>query len=101
MERKELLYEGKAKQLFATEDPNIIIMHYKDDATAFNGVKKASIDKKGELNNKISTLIFEKLIKAGIPTHYIKTLDNRDQLCQKVSNSRFNRANSHFNRLKT
>lgn len=81
----ELLYEGKAKQVYATEDPTIIRMHYKDDATAYNGIKKAQIANKGVLNNKISTIIYQKLIERGIPTHYIKTLNDRDQLCKKVS----------------
>ncbi len=81
----ELLYEGKAKQVYATEDPTIIRMHYKDDATAYNGIKKAQIANKGVLNNKISTIIYQKLIEKGIPTHYIKTLNDRDQLCKKVS----------------
>ena len=85
MEKKEMLYEGKAKQVFKTEDDDIIIMHYKDDATAFNGVKKAQIENKGILNNKITTIIYNKLIEAGIPTHYIKTLNDRDQLCKKVN----------------
>ncbi len=84
MEKKEMLYEGKAKQIFATEDENIIIMHYKDDATAGNGAKHAQFAKKGELNNKITTIIYDRLIKAGIPTHYIKTLNDTDQLCYKV-----------------
>ena len=84
MEKKELLYEGKAKQIYATEDENIIIMHYKDDATAGNGAKHAQFAKKGELNNKITTIIYDRLIKAGIPTHYIKTLNDTDQLCYKV-----------------
>ena len=85
MEKKNMLYEGKAKQVFATEDENIIIMHYKDDATAFNGIKKAQISNKGVLNNKITTIIYQRLIKAGIPTHYIETLNDRDQLCKKVT----------------
>ncbi len=85
MEKKEMLYEGKAKQVFATDDKDLIIMHFKDDATAFNGAKKAQIEKKGILNNKITTLIYEKLIEAGIPTHYVKTLNDRDQLCKKVT----------------
>lgn len=84
MEKKEMLYEGKAKQIFKTNDDDIIIMHYKDDATAFNGVKKAQIENKGVLNNKITTIIYKKLIEAGIPTHYIETLNDRDQLCRKV-----------------
>ena len=85
MEKKELLYEGKAKQVYSTEDPNIIVMHYKDDATAGNGAKHALFAHKGELNNKITTIIYNRLIKAGIPTHYIKTLNDTDQLCKKVS----------------
>lgn len=84
MEKKEMLYEGKAKQIFATEDKDIIIMHYKDDATAYNGIKKASIENKGVLNNKITTIIYKKLIEAGIPTHFIETISERDQLCKKV-----------------
>lgn len=84
MEKKEMLYEGKAKQVYATEDKDIIVMHYKDDATAYNGIKKASIGNKGVLNNKITTIIYKKLQEAGIPTHYIETLNERDQLCKKV-----------------
>lgn len=82
--KKELLYEGKAKQVYATEDPNVIIMHYKDDATAGNGLKHALFAHKGELNNAITTIIYDYLIKAGIKTHYIKTLNETDQLCKKV-----------------
>ena len=85
MEKKELLYEGKAKQVYATDDKNTIIMYFKDDATAFNGIKKAQIEDKGMLNNKITTIIFNRLIKAGIKTHYIKTLNDREQLCKKVT----------------
>ena len=85
MEKKELLYEGKAKQVYATDDKDIIVMHYKDDATAGNGAKHAQFAKKGELNNKITTIIYNRLIKAGIPTHYIKTLNDNDQLCYKVN----------------
>lgn len=85
MEKKEFLYEGKAKQVYATEDPNLIIIHYKDDATAFNGIKKAQISNKGILNNKITELLFTQLEKQGIPTHFIKRLNDRDQLCKKVT----------------
>lgn len=84
MTKLNRIYEGKAKQLYTTEDDTKLIIHYKDDATAFNGVKKASIEHKGELNNAITTLIFKQLIQAGIPTHYIETLNERDQLCHKV-----------------
>lgn len=85
MEKLEMLYEGKAKQVYKTDDKDLIIMHYKDDATAFNGIKKAQIQDKGILNNKITTIIFNELKKTGIPTHYIKTLNDREQLCQKVT----------------
>ncbi|MFI3258981.1 MAG: phosphoribosylaminoimidazolesuccinocarboxamide synthase [Rikenellaceae bacterium] len=84
MQQKEMLYEGKAKQVFLTDVEDQIIIHYKDAATAFNNVKKATIDNKGVLNNAISTLIFEQLHKAGIKSHYIETLNERDQLCYKV-----------------
>ena len=85
MKQKEMLYEGKAKQVFATDDSDIIVMHYKDDATAFNGIKKAQIKDKGILNNEITTIIFNELIKEGIPTHFIEKLNDRDQLCKKVT----------------
>lgn len=80
----EKLYEGKAKQVFATDDPDKIIIRYTDAATAFNNVKKATIENKGVLNNAISTILFRELRKAGIPTHYIETLNDRDQLCYRV-----------------
>lgn len=80
----ELLYEGKAKKVFATDQPNRVIIHYKDDATAFNGVKKASITNKGILNNRITEILFTKLEDQGIPTHFIERLDDRSQLCKKV-----------------
>ena len=84
MERREFLYEGKAKQLYATEDKDLVIVHYKDDATAGNGAKKGSIHNKGIMNNEITTLIFNMLEEHGIKTHFVKKLNERDQLCQKV-----------------
>ncbi len=84
MEQKEMLYEGKAKQVFLTDDKDLIVIHYKDAATAFNNIKKATIDNKGVLNNAISTIIFEQMHAAGIKSHYIKTLNDRDQLCRRV-----------------
>ncbi len=84
MEKQALIYEGKAKQLYATADPDKVILHYKDDATAFNAIKRATILNKGVLSNTISTLIFRELEKAGIKTHYIDTLSERDQLCHRV-----------------
>ena len=84
MEKRELMYEGKAKQIYATDDADKVIIHYKDSATAGNGAKKAEIDNKGVLNNRITTIIFDQLNKKGIPTHYIETVSDRDQLCHKV-----------------
>ncbi|MCM1377161.1 MAG: phosphoribosylaminoimidazolesuccinocarboxamide synthase [Clostridium sp.] len=84
MEPREMLYEGKAKQVYATDDADKVIIRYKDDATAFNNLKHAIVDKKGQLNNKITTMIFNRLKEAGIPTHYLETLNDRDQLCLKV-----------------
>lgn len=78
------LYEGKAKQIFSTEDPGVILVHYKDDATAFNGIKKAQIENKGILNNAISSLLYQYLNKEGIPTHYLETINESDQLCKRV-----------------
>ena len=85
MKQLEMLYEGKAKQVFATDDPEKIIIHYTDAATAFNNIKKATIENKGVLNNAISTLIFGVLHRAGIRTHYLETLNDRDQLCRRVT----------------
>ncbi|MEG1405812.1 MAG: phosphoribosylaminoimidazolesuccinocarboxamide synthase [Alistipes sp.] len=85
MKQLEMLYEGKAKQVFRTDDPDKIIIHYKDAATAFNNIKKATIDNKGVLNNAISTIIFEEMHKAGIRTHYIETINDRDQICRRVT----------------
>ncbi len=85
MEKLEMMYEGKAKQIFKSNNENEVIVHYKDDATAFNGEKKAQIDNKGILNNSITSKIFQMLNEAGIKTHFIKKLNDRDQLCKKVS----------------
>lgn len=84
MEKLEMMYEGKAKQIFSTEKEDEIIVYYKDDATAFNGEKKGSIEDKGALNNEITSLIFEVLNEKGIETHFIKKLSEREQLCKKV-----------------
>lgn len=80
----EMLYEGKAKKIYATDKDDMVIVHYKDDATAFNGEKKAQIESKGVLNNEITSLIFEMLNKEGIKTHFVEKLNDRDQLCKKV-----------------
>lgn len=82
--KQDFIYEGKAKQVYATQDPNLVIVYYKDDATAFNAQKRGTVADKGEMNNKISTLIFKYLIEKGIPTHYIETLNDREQLVKKV-----------------
>lgn len=79
-----MLYEGKAKQIFATENENENRVYYKDDATAFNGEKKGTISSKGILNNKISTVMFEMLEKNGVETHYIECLSDREMLVKKV-----------------
>lgn len=80
----KLLYEGKAKQLFECEDPNQIYVHYKNSATAFNGVKKEEFEQKGVLNNSITSLIFDYLAKNGVKTHFIKKVNETDQICQHV-----------------
>jgi len=84
MEKLEMMYEGKAKQIFSTEKEDEIIVYYKDDATAFNGEKKGSIEDKGALNNEITSLLFEVLNEKGIETHFIEKLSEREQLCKKV-----------------
>ncbi|OJF77540.1 MAG: phosphoribosylaminoimidazolesuccinocarboxamide synthase [Treponema sp. CETP13] len=84
VEKLEQLYEGKAKKVFKTSDPNLVILDYKDSATAFNGVKKGEIDEKGIMNNKIANTIFELLISNNIPTHFVKQLSDRETLCKKV-----------------
>ncbi|XMB72983.1 phosphoribosylaminoimidazolesuccinocarboxamide synthase [Mycoplasmatota bacterium WC30] len=82
--KKEMIYEGKAKKVYATDNPDEVIIYYKDDATAFNGVKKAEITNKGILNNQITEVLFLKLEQAGIPTHFIKRIDDRNQLCKRL-----------------
>lgn len=79
------LYEGKAKKVFATEDPNVVIVDYKDDATAFNGEKKGSIRGKGVINNRMSNYLMKELEKAGVPTHYIEEISERETAVKKVS----------------
>jgi phosphoribosylaminoimidazole-succinocarboxamide synthase len=81
---KEMLYEGKAKKVYATDKKDEVIIYYKDDATAFNGVKKSEISNKGILNNQITEILFLKLEEAGVKTHFIKRIDGRSQLCKKV-----------------
>ena len=85
MEKKEQLYEGKAKKVFSTDDPQLLIVDYKDDATAFNGLKKGTIHGKGVINNHMSNCLMAKLETAGIPTHYVRELSQRETLVKKVS----------------
>ncbi len=84
MEKKELLYEGKAKKVYTTDDPALLIVSYKDDATAFNGLKKGTISGKGAINNQMSDLLMGRLEKAGIATHYVQMLSDRDTLVKRV-----------------
>lgn len=83
MEKKEQLYEGKAKKVYATEDPNLVIVSYKDDATAFDGAKKGTIVGKGVINNQMTNRLMAKMEKAGIPTHFVEELSERDTLVKK------------------
>ena len=85
MKKLEQLYEGKAKKVFATDDPNLVIVDYKDDATAFNGLKKGTISGKGVVNNRMTNYMFKLLEKAGVPTHYVEELNDRETVVKKVS----------------
>ena len=83
-EKKEQLYEGKAKKVFATNDPDVVIVDYKDDATAFNGEKKGTIAGKGVINNKMTNYMFKLLEKEGVPTHLIEEISDRETIVKKV-----------------
>ena len=85
MEKKELLYEGKAKKVYATENPEVLLVDYKDDATAFNGLKKGTISGKGAINNRVTNYMMQILEKEGVPTHFVKELSERETLVKKVS----------------
>lgn len=84
MEKRELLYEGKAKKVYTTEDPDVLIVDYKDDATAFNGLKKGTITGKGVVNNRMTNKVFQILESKGVPTHYIQELSDRETAVKKV-----------------
>ena len=84
MEKKALLYEGKAKKVYTTEDPDILIVSYKDDATAFNGQKKGTIVGKGVINNRMSNHVFRLVEQAGVPTHLVEELNDRETAVKKV-----------------
>lgn len=85
MEKTVQMYEGKAKKVFATDDEKLCIVSYKDDATAFNGLKKGTIAGKGVVNNKMSNYLMQLLEKTGVPTHFVKELNDRETLVKKVS----------------
>ncbi len=85
MEKQQMLYEGKAKKVYMTEDDNCVIVSYKDDATAFNGLKKGTIVGKGAVNNRMSNFLFQLLEKQGIATHYVEELNDRETVVKKVS----------------
>ena len=82
--KTEQLYEGKAKKVFATNDPDLVIVDYKDDATAFNGEKKGTIVGKGAINNKMTNYMFKLLEKEGIPTHLVEEISDRETIVKKV-----------------
>ena len=84
MEKRELLYEGKAKRVWSTDDPDLVIQEFKDDASAFNAKKKGSISNKGVVNNKIASIIFGVLEKRGVETHFVKMLNDREMLVKKL-----------------
>ena len=84
MEKKEQLYEGKAKKVFATENPDYCIVSYKDDATAFNGLKKGTILGKGAINNRVTNYLMKMLEKEGIPTHFVEELNDRETVVKRV-----------------
>lgn len=83
--KQEQLYEGKAKKVYATNDPDLVIVDYKDDATAFNGEKKGTISGKGVINNKMTNYMFKMLEKEGVPTHLVEEISDRETIVKKVS----------------
>ena len=84
MEKRQELYKGKAKTVYATDDPHHLVMHYRDDVSAFDGVKLAKLDLKGETNNKINAFVMGKLAAAGVPTHFIGLAGERDSLVKAM-----------------
>ena len=85
MEKKEMLYEGKAKRVYATDNAEVLLVSYKDDATAFNGLKKGTISGKGAINNRVTNFMMQLLEKEGVPTHFVEELSEREPLVKKVS----------------
>ena len=84
MTKSELLFDGKEKKIYSTEDPDVVLIHYKDVATAFGGIKMAVLKNKGIYNCQISSMIFDRLRDGGVRTHYIETVGDREQLCHKI-----------------
>jgi phosphoribosylaminoimidazole-succinocarboxamide synthase len=84
MEKRKELYKGKAKTVYATDDPNFLVMHYRDDVSAFDGVKLAKLDLKGETNNKINAYVMGKLAQAGVATHFVRLLNERESLVKAM-----------------
>ncbi len=84
MDKRQELYKGKAKTVYATDDPHRLVMHYRDDVSAFDGVKLAKLDQKGETNNKINAYVMTKLAAAGVPTHFVKVLNERESLVKAM-----------------
>ena len=85
MEKLQQLYEGKAKKVFATNDPELFIVDYKDDATAFNGEKKGTINNKGIINNRVTNHLMKKLEEVGVPTHFVEEISDRETVVKKVT----------------
>ena len=85
MKKLEQIYEGKAKKVFATDDPDLVLVSYKDDATAFNGVKRGTIVGKGAINNRVTNYLMQILEKEGVPTHFVEEINERDTVVRKVS----------------
>lgn len=84
MDKRQELYKGKAKTVYATDDPHKLVMHYRDDVSAFDGVKLAKLERKGETNNKINAYVMEKLAAAGVPTHFVRLLNERESLVRAM-----------------
>src|SRR3970040_2540708 len=84
MEKRELIYRGKAKKLYTTDDPDLLIQYFKDDATAFNAKKRGTIEEKGILNNRMSEIFFTLLEKEGVRTHFVKRLSDREMLVRRL-----------------
>src|ERR1700740_1334734 len=85
MEKQQELYRGKAKTVYATDDPNLLIMHYRDDVSAFDGAKLDKLERKGETNNRINAYIMGRLAQAGVPTHFVRVLNERESLVRALT----------------